>query len=63
MEWSLDSQEVSLNVNLGARAAVWHQLDVLDPSDDGREEDLNLDEVSDWDWLSQEVLLLTAETT
>ena len=60
-EWTFGPQEVSLNLNLDSKTAVWHQLDVSDFSDDGQEQDLDLDDAEGWDWFIREILRLSEE--
>ena len=59
LEWSIDSNEVSIEVNLESHLGIWHQLD-LQPqlhlqSSDERERVLNLDESSAWEWIIRQV--------
>ena len=62
LEWTLGTQDVSLRVDLNARSAIWHRLDLSDISDDGEEEELNLDDVTGWNWLSKNILQLSEES-
>ena len=52
-EWSLPNCEISLEVNLVARRADWHSLDLETHADDLRE--LDLDNESDWAWIASEI--------
>ncbi|MCY3770665.1 MAG: hypothetical protein OXG98_01380 [Gemmatimonadetes bacterium] len=52
-EWSLSDCEISLEVNLLARRAAWHQLDLETPVDNMRE--LDLDSENDWAWIASEI--------
>ena len=48
-EWSLDRNEITLDVNLGTRLGEWHVLNTV--SDDVCERTLNCDDAADWRWL------------
>lgn len=54
-EWSLSDNEISLEVNLVARRADWHLLDLETHADFARE--LDLDNESDWAWIASEIRL------
>ena len=41
-EWTLGVHDISLEVNLNDRTAIWHRLDLSDVSDEGQEQELNL---------------------
>ncbi len=49
-EWSLSDYEISLEVNLVARRADWHHLDLDTHADNVRE--LDLDNENDWAWIA-----------
>ena len=55
-EWSLGSLEVSLEVDLSTRKAVWHWLDTDTSRDYERELDLAV--VRSWEWLGNEIVRL-----
>ena len=55
-EWSLSDCEISLEVNLVARRADWHRLDLESNADYVRE--LDLDNYNDWAWIASEVRLM-----
>ena len=55
-EWSLGSLEVSLEVDLSTRQAVWHWLD-MDTSRD-YERELDLAVAANWEWLGNEIVRL-----
>ncbi len=52
-EWSISSNEVSLNVNLAARRGEWHSLRM--DTDDEETRMLNLDGDSGWSWLAEKI--------
>lgn len=59
LEWSIESNEISIEVNLESHSGVWHQLN-LQPqlntlSSDERERELNLDRSSDWEWIIRQI--------
>lgn len=58
-EWSIDSNEVSLEVNLDSRLGVWHQINLKPQrnlqSDDEIERELNLDQSSAWEWIIRQI--------
>ena len=59
LEWSIDSNEVSIEVSLESHLGVWHQLN-LQPqlnlqSSDERERELNLDQSSAWEWIIRQI--------
>lgn len=55
VEWSIKSNEVSLEVDLDSRLGIWHQLNLKPQlnlqSDDEIERELNLDHSSAWEWI------------
>ena len=53
MEWSLGSQEISLEIDLDNRRALWHRLDMTNNADD--EKELDLVSPAGWEWLGAEV--------
>ena len=55
-EWSLGNLEVSLEVDLSTRKAVWHWLDTGTSRDYERELDLVV--VANWEWLGDELARL-----
>lgn len=55
-EWSLGNLEVSLEVDLSTRRAVWHWLD-MDTSRD-YERELDLAVAANWEWLGTELVRL-----
>ena len=54
LEWSLGIQDISLEINLETHQAQWHRLDMASDIDD--EKDLNLNDATDWKWLSTEIV-------
>ena len=52
-EWSLGTQDISLEVNLATGQAWWHRLDLS--TDNDAERDLTLD-AAGWQWLVGELL-------
>ncbi len=52
-EWSLSTQELSLEIDIQRRMAEWHSLDVQSGAD--AERPLNLDCGEDWQWLAGEI--------
>ena len=57
-EWSLQSNEASLEIDLEHHTAEWHLLDM--DTDQGEMCDLNLDEDTTWDWVASEIGRLSA---
>ena len=55
-EWSLSDCEISLEVNLDARRADWHRLNLETHTDNVRE--LDLDNDNDWAWIASEIRLM-----
>ena len=55
-EWSLGNLEVSLEVDLSTRRAVWHWLDMDTSRDFERELDLTV--ARSWEWLGDELVRL-----
>lgn len=53
MEWSVGSQEISLEVNLETGWAWWHRLDMSTDNDEEQDLDLNSD---GWIWLGAEIM-------
>ena len=56
-EWSLDPNEITLDVNLGTRLGEWHVLNTV--SDDVCERTLNCDDAADWQWLVDRIKGMT----
>ena len=56
-EWSLDPNEITLDVNLGTRLGEWHVLNTV--SDDVCERTLNRDDAADWQWLVDRIKGMT----
>lgn len=52
-EWSLSDCEISLDINLVARRADWHTVDLETHDDNMQELDLNND--SSWAWIASEI--------
>ena len=50
LEWSLESTEVSIEVNLESHSGVWHELNLS--SDQDFEKELSLEEAHDWEWIT-----------
>jgi hypothetical protein len=48
-EWTAKPHELSLDVDLTARAGEWHLLNLDDDAEQARK--LNLDDAKDWQWL------------
>ena len=53
IEWSIESNEASIEVNLESHKGIWHELDVQSGED--FERTLNLDKAKDWQRLIQHV--------
>lgn len=55
VEWSIESNEVSLEIDLDSRLGIWHQLNLRPQlnlqSDDEIERELNLDHSTAWEWI------------
>ena len=59
LEWSVESNEVSIEVSLESHLGVWHQLNLrpelnLQPQEE-RERELNLDQSSAWEWIIHQI--------
>lgn len=59
LEWSIESNEISIEVSLESHLGIWHQVSLkpqqtLHPSDE-RERELNLDDASDWEWIIRQI--------
>ena len=52
-EWSIKSQELSLDIDLESRIGSWHVLDLESDSEQTRI--LNLAERDEWEWIKEEV--------
>ena len=59
LEWSIESNEVSVEINLESHLGVWHQLDLKSQRDlqplDEREREFNLDQSSAWEWIIRQI--------
>lgn len=53
MEWSIKSNEASIEVNLESRIGIWHVLNMQ--SGEGDERALDLDQATDWQWIVDQV--------
>lgn len=53
LEWSIESNEVSIEVSLESRLGVWHELNLQSKKDSERE--LNLEQSSDWEWIIRRI--------
>lgn len=53
MEWSIKSNEASIEVNLESRIGIWHVLNMQSGEDDERA--LDLDQATDWQWIVDQV--------
>ena len=55
VEWSIKSNDVSLEIDLDSHLGIWHQLNLKPQlnlqSDDEIERELNLDHSSAWEWI------------
>ena len=58
-EWSLQSNDASLEIDLEHHTAEWHLLDM--DTDQGEMCDLNLDEDATWDWIADRLRKLSGE--
>lgn len=56
-EWTLGSHEISLRFRPDDRIGEWHDLALDTDEEDSRE--LNLSEVSDWEWLAARLSTLS----
>ncbi|MBI5015495.1 MAG: hypothetical protein HZB55_08380 [Deltaproteobacteria bacterium] len=52
-EWSLGTNEVSLDVDLGTHRGEWHRLNLSTDAEDSRS--LNLELEADWTWLGEQI--------
>lgn len=59
LEWSVESNEVSIEVSLESHLGVWHELNLRPElnlqSPDERERELNLDQSSAWEWIIRQI--------
>lgn len=53
IEWSIESNEASIEVDLESRIGIWHELNVQSGEDDERE--FNLDQATNWQWVIDHV--------
>ena len=53
LEWSLGTNEVSIEIDLQDRFGEWHNLDLSTDRSDVK--NLNLDEPSAWSWVAEEI--------
>ena len=53
MEWSVENNEVMLEIDIDAHSAEWHWFDR--ESADEFERALNMDEAADWEWMASEI--------
>ena len=53
MEWSLGSQEISLEIDFQTHMGYWHDMDMTSSNDEDK--DLDLDDASVWTWLAGEI--------
>lgn len=53
IEWSIESNEASIEVDLESRIGIWHELNVQSGEDDERE--FNLDQAANWQWVIDHV--------
>jgi len=60
-EWSINSQEITLEVDLADHKGEWHQLDLA--SDKEIFEELNLDEAESWEWITGQIQTCQQETS
>lgn len=56
-EWTLDPNEISLDLNLENHLGEWHVLNLM--SDDVSERTLNCDDASDWRWMVDRIKDMT----
>lgn len=56
-EWSLADQEISLEIDLGAKKGEWHALDMASQEEATRE--LHLDNDAEWHWLVAQIQRLS----
>ncbi|MFP4193163.1 MAG: hypothetical protein ACLFU6_13965 [Candidatus Hydrogenedentota bacterium] len=52
-EWSLESNEVTLEMDLAAHTGEWHVVNLAGDTEQSRV--LNLDDVNDWKWLINQI--------
>ena len=53
MEWSLGSQEISLEIDFQTHVGYWHDMDMTSSNDEDK--DLDLDDARVWTWLAGEI--------
>jgi hypothetical protein len=49
LEWSIDPEEISLEIDLGRRSGEWHALNL--DTDEEKSRTLNLDDETEWNWV------------
>jgi len=52
-EWSLNSHEITLEIDLATHSVQWHAIGMDTGADESRT--LNLNESKDWDWLIEQI--------
>ena len=60
IEWSIESNESSIEVDLESHIGIWHELNVQSGEDDERE--FNLDQAANWQWVIDHVDRLRSVT-
>ncbi len=58
-EWTLGPKEVSLEIELSRHSGEWHVLDM--ETNDVSERTLNIEDVSDWRWLAEQIRQMNQE--
>ncbi len=58
-EWSLKSWAPSLEIDLSTKRGIWHVLNL--DTDEENQQDLDLTQLQDWQWLSSEIRTLGGE--
>ena len=59
VEWSLGPNEVTLEVDLIAHSGQWHVLNMETDKEESRT--LTLDDATDWEWLVEQIRLMTGD--
>jgi len=59
-EWTIGSQEITLEIDIADHKGEWHQLDLTSDKEIFRE--LDLDETDTWAWISEQIQTCQKET-
>jgi hypothetical protein len=56
-EWTIEPNEISLEIDIAAHTGKWHRLDTKTSLDETR--DLGLDDPNGWEWISDQIRSMT----